>query len=229
MTGPDSDRSRSVRPEYSELVTRLGLEELSVENERVRSVVSELDDAVTNGGALVRKFRILDEDGVFEYVQETRNGSVYDLLEHGGFLHDFLRSTELNESVDGLDTEEGFSGYHWNANPTDGIVSGDVASERNDQQFDWFHPLYVDGYLAWVLVRGGAYSSFDGTQAEAKALGRQFEQEVIDGRYESFYAWRLEDVQWSEWFLGVPRWDETLLLVDGAERIVWLFMFTSTD
>lgn len=220
----DSDRNHLGRPEYEQLVTRLGLKELPVENERISEVVSELDDVADNGGALVRKFRIVDEDGVFEYVQETPNSSIYGMLTGSGFLHDFLRSTELNESIDGLGTEGGFSGYHWNADYGEGVKSID-----GDQEFDWYNSLFVDGYLAWLLVRGGAYTSVDMTHAEAKALGRQFEREVIGSRYESFHAWRLEEVQWSKWFRGTTHWDETLILADEDEKVVWLFLFTSTD
>lgn len=70
----DSDRNQLGRPEYEQLVTRLGLKELPVENELISEVISELDDVADNGGALVRKFRIVDEDGVFAYVQEFRQG-----------------------------------------------------------------------------------------------------------------------------------------------------------
>lgn len=224
MTILGSDRNHLNRPQYEQLVTRLGLEELPVENESVREVISELDDVADNGGALLRKFQIVDEDGVFEYVEATSNGSIHNMLEMGGFLHDFLRSSELNESIDGLNTRDGFSGAHWNEEYEGGVVSKD-----GEQEFDWYHPFFVDGYLGWLLIRGGAYTDFHGTHAEAKGLGQQFEGELIDTRYEKFSVWRLQNVQWSEWFWGTIYWDETLILADTEEKIIWLFMFTASD
>lgn len=78
-------------------------------------------------------------------------------------------------------------------------------------------------------MRGGAYESSDGTQAEAKALGRQFESAVIDDRYDEFFAWRIPNKQWSEWFLGALHWNETLILVDREQKLIWLFVFTASD
>lgn len=197
--------------------------ELPVENEHIHEVISELDEIADNGGALLRKFQIVDEDGVFEYDKEKPHGTIGVMLERSGFLHDFLCSKELNESIDGLNTEDGFSGIHWNADYANGVVS-----EDGEQEFEWYHPLLVDGYLAWTLVKGGAYTWFDGTQAEAKALGRQFQREVIGNRYGSFNAWRVS-AQWSEWFEGTDHWDETHILVDDDEMVIWLSMFTDTD
>jgi len=97
-----SDRHHLNYPQYKQLITRLDLEELSVENDTIHEVISEFDDIADNGSALIRKFRIVDEDGVFEYVQETPNSSINNMLVFGGFFHNFLRSKELNESIDGL-------------------------------------------------------------------------------------------------------------------------------
>lgn len=218
MTILGEDRDYLGNTEYEQLVDRLSIEELEIQNDQIQGVMTAVDDSPANGGALLRKFRILDEDGVFEYVRKTPNASVNNMLRFSGFLHDFLRSKELNDSIEGLNTEDGFSGYHWHED-----------QQESDREFDWYHPLYVDGYLAWVMVRGGAYASFEGTQAEAKAFGRQFDQNVFEDRYEDFSVWRIQNEQWSEWFVGTIHWDETLLIADEEAKLIWLFMFTSTD
>ena len=214
-----TDRGHLDGSDYEQLATRLGLEERPVENDVVRSVVDEVDAVSTNGKALIRSFRIVDEDGVFEYVRETPNSSLHGLLESGGFLETFLQSEALNDSIEGLNTRGGFLGYHWNPDHP----------RVDEREFEWYHPLFVDGYVAWILARGGAYDRYAGSNAEAKALGRQFEREIVGDRYESFRAWRLPEIQWSEWFVGIPHWDETLILADLDGKLLWLFMFTSTD
>ncbi len=223
MTILGTDRASLTGPEYEQLVERLSVEERPIDDEIILEVMDEIDGCPKNGGALLRKFEIVDDDGVFEYVSETPNASRYSLLQTSGFLHDFLRSKELNESIEGLNTENGFSGYHWKEK------DGEPIGADEEQELDWYHSLHVDGYLAWVMCRGGAYESFGGTQAEAKSLGRQFDQAVINDRYEDFFAWRIPNKQWSEWFIGVIHWDETLLLVDKEKKVIWLFMFTSTS
>lgn len=165
---------------------------------------------------MVRSCRIVGEDGVFESVRETPNSSVDDVLRFSSFLYDVLWPTELNESIDSVDT-------------VDGLVGERDGDPEEVDEFERYHPLYVDGYLAHILFVGSPDTSFDGTHAEAKTLGRQFERAVIADRYGSFVAWRLDGPRWSTWFGGVRHWDETLVLADVTERGVWLFAFTTTD
>ncbi len=220
----DEDRDSLSNAEYEQLVTRLTLEELPVENDSITAVISEIDAITRTGKAVLRKFEIVDEEGVLEYVEETPNANVHGLLSTTAFLEDFLRSPELNEAIPELNTENGFSGYHWYSDTNHRSRATD-----DSQTFDSYHPVFVDGYLAWLLIRGGAYESFSGTDATAKALGRQFTDAVIGGRYEQITGYRLEEIQWSEWFDGIPHWDETLILVDSEKSLLWLFMFTSTS
>lgn len=140
MTILGEDRSSLGKPEYEQLVERIEVKERPIEC--ILDVVDELDSCSRNSKALLRKFEIVDVDGVFDYVRGTSNASRYSLLQTSGFIHDFLRSSELNESVAGLNTEDGVSGHHWREN------DGEAIGTDEEQALDWYHPLYVDGYLA---------------------------------------------------------------------------------
>ncbi len=212
--------------EYRELAKRLSIEEEEVENEDLIEVVDKVASVSPNAKTVLRKFRIVDDNGIFEHVESDNRAegtitATQSLIENGRFIHRFLTSKKLNESIGGLNTENGFSGWHWNKDHED--------ETNDDRELDWYQPVFVDGYIAWLMIRGGAYDSFDGTQAEAKEWGRQFETELFDENYEDFFARRINNKQWSEWFDITQHWDDTLVIANVKEKRIWLFMFTATD
>lgn len=218
----DEDKSSLGREEYVLLSEKISYKELEVENPEILEVVTKLDDVADNGEAILKRFKIRDNEGVFDYIKSMPNSSMYGFIRNS--LPDFLTSKEINRVIDGLNTEEGFSFSYWRG------------ENKEESKIDWskdywYHPVFIDGYIAYLLIRGGAYTTdkYKGHYSEAKDLGKQFDQEIIDGNYEEFTAWRIQETQWSDWFQGVPHWDDTLILFDKKSKEIWLLMFTSTD
>lgn len=213
----DKNQANIDYEDYRELSEKLDFEEEIIENEDLDEVINQIASVSPSAEAIIRNFNIVDKKDVFEKIDHFN----YDPL-----LFRFLTSKALNESIEGLKTEEGFSGHHWNKDHED--------ETNKDRELEWLSPsidgsLLIDGYIAWLMVRGGPYGSFDGSKAEAKEWGRKFETQVIDNNYEDCIVKRFEDKQWSDWFKGVLHWDETLILVNDKEKKIWLFMFTATD
>lgn len=88
-------------------------------------------------------------------------------------------------------------------------------------------PLLLDGELAALLVRGGAYERFRGTHREAKAIAVAAARDLIDDRYEDFEVFHSYRA-WSPWFFD-NAWDQTWLLVDRRDAEVTLICTTDTD
>ena len=93
--------------------------------------------------------------------------------------------------------------------------------------FEPVSSLMLDGWLADLLVSGGAYYRFEGPPQEAKQLGAEVCRELFGDRYlevQAFQCWK----PWSPWVLDVA-WDGTLLLIDRREQTVSLLCATDTD
>lgn len=199
--------------DYKELGEKIGLEEQEVENREILQVVDELDNLADRGGAILKKFKIRDENEVFEYVQDTSGGNIYGFFNQN--MIQIITSQELNETKGNIYSRK--------------RLPQALVEETWPGKF-WYSPVFVDGYIAWLLIRGGAHSQpFKNRQSEAKKLGQQFEEEIVNERYEDFLTWRIKDLQWSDWFQGIRHWDDTLIAVDKKKKEFWLFKFTSTD
>lgn len=178
-------------------------EEIPYDDKDIEPVVTRLDEYSgrhQEKGAVLRRFK-----ADIEY-------------EDPNLLENFLRSEELNASIDGLNTLNGFRETDY----------GGESIKRPSDDFR-YNALFVEGYVAWLLTRGGAYYGME-DKAKAKQLGRNFDEEIIEGRYNDFKSvWRMENIQWSDWFWGVEHWDETLVMADYGKQEVWILMFTSSD
>lgn len=95
-----------------------------------------------------------------------------------------------------------------------------------------FHPvsagsIKLAGEWAALLVLGGAYKRFEGSEEEALGLAAAAVEELIEGRYEQvavYYSYE----PWSGWFFDVA-WDQTWFLVDRDRGEVTLVCTTDTD
>lgn len=85
----------------------------------------------------------------------------------------------------------------------------------------------LDGELAQALVKGGAYRSFSGSGAEAKAIGEQFCQALFDDRYTDIQIYK-SFTAWSDWFYDVA-WDCTWFGLDLFQNHIWLLAATDAD
>lgn len=201
---PDSDEGELDHDDYRRLQEHLSLSRLSLDP--VPRIVTELDAVSANGGCVLIGLSVEDPDAICEYFEASNMSA--DNTE--AFFTAVLTSDAINDALPALETRDGFGGSH----------------ETVD--FEWLYPTKVDGHVAWLLVRGGAYDSFDGSAAEAKEMGRAFFATLCDDRYEDLTV-RRSTTQWSDWFQGTVHWDETLCLFDEGHNRIWVCLFTDTD
>jgi hypothetical protein len=90
-----------------------------------------------------------------------------------------------------------------------------------------FEPHSLDGILAGVIVSGGAYKSYRGPAAEAKALAAEAVDVLIQQRYEDV---RLDATHepWTPWFHNIAG-DHTYVLTDRANAEVTILCITDVD
>jgi len=90
-------------------------------------------------------------------------------------------------------------------------------------QLEWGSSFTLDGEIAEVVFRGGAYERYTGTPAQAKELGVRFCDEAFGNRYHEVRAYRTFD-RWHEWFRYVEG--VTWLWLDKRRREIWLLCVT---
>lgn len=101
------------------------------------------------------------------------------------------------------------------------------AEALEDRGFEWITPLTLDGELASLLVRGGAYVNFEGTAREAKALGAAFCEALCGERILEIEVYRSK-LPWSKWFRDVAS-DSTFVVVDRQLQRIVVLAATDTD
>ncbi|MCA9176210.1 MAG: hypothetical protein KDB14_17105 [Planctomycetales bacterium] len=101
--------------------------------------------------------------------------------------------------------------------------------ERVECTEDWqlTNPLAMEGDLAYQLLMGGAYDSFEGGLEEARSLARAFIDSLLDDRVlQASAAWC--HAPWTPWFADVA-WDTTYLIRDMEARRFTLLAITDSD
>lgn len=166
------------------------------------AVLSALRDTHTNGGALIARFRAVEDDEVIGWFA-SRNR-----FEEFGFFGHFLGSAAVRKALPELRIPDS--------------LDGDLGFSES-----WSGTLTLDGELAAILVRGGAYERFPGSPAEAKQLGMAFVETVVGTRHDQFHVYRSHR-RWSGWFFDVA-WDGTYVLIDCANKETTLLCITDTD
>jgi hypothetical protein len=91
----------------------------------------------------------------------------------------------------------------------------------------WAGPLRLDGFLAGVIVNGGAYKAYRGPAHEAKALAVAAAEALTQNRYEQFRL-HVSRAPWTPWFLDVA-WDNTFVLTDCANAEITVLCITDSD
>lgn len=182
--------------------SRLRYEPTSLSRVGVDPVVSALRQTHRNGGALVARFRVVDDDEVIGWFASRNRFSEF------GFFAHFLGSAAVRTELPDLRV-------------SDPLDRGLTFTES------WSGTLSLDGELAAILVHGGAYGKFTGTSVEAKQLGSAFVDAVVGARHEQFHVY-LSHRAWNPWFHDVA-WDSTYLLIDDADKAITLLCVTDTD
>ena len=167
-----------------------------------QALLEHLRATHSNGGALLATFDVEDDATSRWFASRNRFSEM-------GVFAALLQSTALREALPPL-----FQG------------GGDQLPDPTLEEV-FAGPYLVDGWLAGVLVAGGAYERFRGSALEARAVARAAADEVLEGRYEDFVAYRTS-ASWSPWFFDVA-WDATGVAVDLANKRVTLLAITDTD
>lgn len=105
----------------------------------------------------------------------------------------------------------------------------EVASRgvSDDTGFQWLSSLQLDGSLGAALWRGGAYETFRGTPAAAKAMGAAVCTSLFGDRYEDIRV-DYSRAAWSGWFYDVAC-DNTWVITDRRDRHMTVLCVTDTD
>lgn len=194
----DAPRPNDAAVERS--LARLRFTAAAIISPAVLRLLESFNAMLVNGGALGATFGVHDVDEVGQWFLSRNRFAEY------GFVRRLLTSEVLADAMPDL------------------VAKGPVLGTDT---FKESSPLTLDGDIARKLVWGGAYGTFAGNEAQAKALGVAVSGELIGDGYEDF---RL-DVSanpWSPWFWG-SAWDFTWAITDLRNQRVTLIAVTDTD
>ncbi|STQ90787.1 hypothetical protein [Iodobacter fluviatilis] len=180
-------------------------------------------------------------------IQEFWNGSIFDevgvQIEGASKVCNELKSTHVNGGCDIFcATFINHPVLHWfvSRNRLDEIsffekfLSSRVFGERqikfefdNNLEWEWSSSYILDGDIARTLKSGGAYKAFSGSGKEAKALGQLLCTDIFGERYDDIQIFKTYK-PWSDWFYDVA-WDQTWMIVDKRNLLIWAILLTDTD
>lgn len=163
--------------------------------------VAEVRSLYGNGGCLVARFRAVSYSDVTGWFVSRWMSEEYELFRLLFESHAFREAFPLLQVPERLDR-----------------VPGGLARE---------HVLMLDGYLAQILVRGGAYTTFQGSGARAKDLATVAVDAVIGRRFEDFEV-HVSQSPWTGWFCDVA-WDQTIVVLDRRSAEITVICATDTD
>jgi hypothetical protein len=90
--------------------------------------------------------------------------------------------------------------------------------------FHCYSSYEMEGALTLVLLRGGAYQKFAGTEDEARNLARQFVAVIGHDQAQVFKILG----GWTPWFYDVA-WDSSFVILDTRRSRWWILCMTDTD
>jgi hypothetical protein len=189
-------------PTFAEIVDvwrSAGIEPDPTASPAIDTLLDALRATNANGGAVFARFRI-GTSATLQWVAARNRWPDY------GLLDSFLRSPPVRLALPELKV-----GERLRAKPT--------WTEKS--------ALTLGGELANELVVGGAYVSFQGPAAEAKAIGEAFCAALFGDRFGDIQLYETR-TPWAPWFFDVA-WDGTWIIVDKRERAISLLCVTDTD
>lgn len=96
-----------------------------------------------------------------------------------------------------------------------------------DPEWQPMSSLTLDGDLATVLFRGGYYRPFKGTAIQAKECCGPACETMLGGHPEDIWVYK-SIVPWCGWFFDIHG-DNTWVLIDDRNNVLWLLCTTDTD
>lgn len=197
----DRDAPRPSLPELVESWRTVNWEQVPILPSALDSYVAELRSLYANGDCLVARFRAVSYSNVTGWFVSRWMSEEYELLRL------LFESQAFREAFPQLQAPERLD-----------RVPGGLARE---------HVLMLDGYLAQILVRGGAYTTFRGSAARAKDLATAGVDAVTGRRFEDFEV-HVSQSPWTGWFCDVA-WDQTIVVLDRRDAEVTVICATDTD
>lgn len=153
-----------------------------------------------NGGVIAQTFQVEDADEAAAWFLSHDNVNTYGLIEQ------FLKSDAVRDLASGS-----------------GTYDPRVAS----RSFDRTSALHLDGDLAGALVWAGAYTTFEGSHADAKRLGLAVCAEMFGDAWEDVRVHQ-STAPWSPWFFDVA-WDHSWIITNMRTQQLTLLALTDTD
>lgn len=164
---------------------------------RLIAVVHALNKTHVNGGARAAQFQIEAADAVAWTLSRNR-------LDKFDFFSRFFASPAVVETMPEI------------AASNEGIADFEIETAASSLES-----------LSNVIMRGGAYRQFSGSDKDASRLARDFMGAVCCAGFSETTAWH-NWKPWTPWFFDVA-WDGTFFWFDMRTGIATVLLITDTD
>jgi hypothetical protein len=165
---------------------------------RLEAVLETLRYTHVNGGAQVAQFQFDVEPAIRWFITRNR-------LPEGGFFRKFFALDVVQRRM--------------NIPPP--VSTGDELGFRLENSF------VATGRLAQTISMGGAYRSFEGSDAKVLELVNGFTEAAFNNRFSDVAAY-LSWEAWSPWFKEIA-WDATFFWLDKKSGTATVLVVTDTD
>jgi hypothetical protein len=171
-----------------------------VDHPDVKEFLAAVGANYVNGGAVLRSFRATDAAAFdFAVSNQTRG------IDHA--IQTFLTSPSVVAELPELQIE---------------------VPLRRPPGFRLRTPLGMEGDLASMLLRGGAYEDFQGSIEQARSLSRRFMEAIFGVDFPRQVWVAHSDQPWAKWFEDVA-WDGTFVVQEYRHKRIVLLCVTDTD
>jgi hypothetical protein len=203
LLNPDWQHARPSPADVQKMWTRMVLKPVDLHSEPFAKFIEQVRKSHDNGGAYLIAFDT-GPDPVFDWYA-SRNR-----LRENGVLEGFVTHSVMRVALPELLIPESFR-----------------SKDTCKTGFTWLDPFLLDGTLAQVLYRGGAYHNSQGDGRAEKTLALDVCDAMFGLRYGEISCNQNHDA-WTPWFRGVA-WDLTVVVFDRRTRRIWFLSVTDTD
>ena len=181
---------------------RVTLTAVNLPTEPFGKFIAQVRRSHDNGGAYLAAFDV-GTDPVFDWYA-SRNR-----LSEDGLLEGFVTHSVVREALPEL------------------RIPASIKPSTCNGGFRMFDEFLLDGTLAHVLYRGGAYTKPQGDGSAEKMLALEVCEAMFGLRYGEILCNPNYDA-WTPWFKGIA-WDLTIVVFDLRTRRIWFLAVTDTD